>query len=209
MTGRREGGRAVDDRLPFRASSLSASYDGLSTVPVTVLLDNVRSIYNVGAFFRTADNAGVDEVVLCGITGLPEKALVLVGVLLRFGLPPRGAGRPPHPRLAKTALGAEQAVRWRWAGDPVEEIARLRERGVEVAALETDPRATDLFDWQPRFPVCVVFGHEVDGVSEAARQACDTLVRVPTLGRKQSLNVATAGGVVCYELLRRYRALSK
>ena len=186
MTGRREGGRAVDDRLPFRASSLSAAYDGLSTVPVTVLLDNVRSIYNVGAFFRTADNAGVDEVVLCGITV-----------------------RPPHPRLAKTALGAEQAVRWRWAGDPVEEIARLRERGVEVAALETDPRATDLFDWQPRFPVCVVFGHEVDGVSEAARQACDTLVRVPTLGRKQSLNVATAGGVVCYELLRRYRALSK
>ncbi len=185
MTGHREGG-VVDDRLPFRATSLSASYDGLSTVPVTVLLDDVRSVYNVGAFFRTADNAGVDEVVLSGITA-----------------------RPPHPRLAKTALGAERAVRWRWVSDPVEEVARLRERGVEVAALETDPRALDLFDWRPRFPVCVVFGHEVDGVGEATRRACDTLVRVPTLGRKQSLNVATAGGVVCYELLRRYRAMLK
>ena len=84
----------------------------------------------------------------------------------------------------------------------------IRERGYEIAAIETTVHAVDLFDWTPRFPVCVVFGHEVDGIRPELSALCDTHVRIPMLGAKHSLNVATAGGVVIYELLRKYRALA-
>ena len=77
----------------------------------------------------------------------------------------------------------------------------------EIAAIETGPNAIDLFDWQPRFPVCVVFGNEVDGLTPDLLSACDTHVRLPMLGSKNSLNVATAGGVVAYELMRKYRRI--
>ena len=80
-------------------------------------------------------------------------------------------------------------------------------RGFEIAAIETSVRAVDLFDWRPRFPVCVVFGHEVDGVGEEIAKRCDTHVRIPMLGHKYSLNVASAGAVVLYELLRKYRRI--
>ena len=76
-----------------------------------------------------------------------------------------------------------------------------------VAAIETSPRAVDLYEWRPRFPVCVVFGHEVEGLSPTVVDACDLTVRIPMLGRKHSLNVATAGGIVIFELLRQYRDL--
>jgi tRNA G18 (ribose-2'-O)-methylase SpoU len=153
---------------------------------VSVLLDNVRSLYNVGAFFRTADAAGAERLYLSGLTA-----------------------SPPHRGLVKTALGAEQTVPWERCEDPVSLIADLRARGIEVAAIETGAGALDLFDWQPRFPVCVVFGHEVDGVRPALLERCESHVRIPMLGRKRSLNVATAGGVVLYELLRKYRRVSR
>jgi 23S rRNA (guanosine2251-2'-O)-methyltransferase len=145
----------------------------------------VRSLYNVGAFFRTADAAGVEVLYLSGITAVP-----------------------PHKGLAKTALGAEQRVRWERADDPLQTIEGLRARGFEIAGIETSPGAIDLFDWQPRFPVCVIFGHEVDGVRPALLDRCDAHVRIPMLGQKHSLNVATAGGVVVYELLRKHRVLT-
>lgn len=175
----------ADHDIPFRASVTAAKYDALQTVPVVLVLDNVRSLYNVGAFFRTADNAGVHTLVLSGITP-----------------------RPPHRGLSKTALGAEHTVRWEHSADALEAIRVWRAAGYEIAAMETARHAVDLFDWQPTFPVCVVFGHEVEGISPGVLDACDVCVRVPTLGAKHSLNVATAGGVVCYELLRKYRALA-
>ena len=168
--------------MQFRATSGSAAYDHLRTLPVAVVLDNIRSLYNVGSFFRTADAVGAAHLWLCGITGTPA-----------------------NPRLAKTALGAEQTQAWTAATTVGDALVSVRERGHEIAIVETHPRAVDLFDWQPRFPVAVVFGHEVDGVSDAARAAADTYVRLPMLGRKHSVNVATAGGVVLYELLRKYR----
>ncbi len=171
------------DRLPFLATTAGAAYDGLNALPVAVLLDNVRSLYNVGAFFRTADAAGVEMVYLCGITG-----------------------RPPKRGISKTALGAEETVRWEHRWEPVRLGAELRGRGFELAAVETTAHAVDLFEWAPRFPVCVVFGHEVEGIQPEVSALCDTHVRIPMLGTKHSLNVATAGGVVIYELLRKYRA---
>jgi tRNA G18 (ribose-2'-O)-methylase SpoU len=172
------------DRLPFQATTAGAPYDGIGTLPVAVLLDNVRSLYNVGAFFRTADAAGLEKLYLGGITG-----------------------RPPKRAITKTALGAEESVEWEHSWDPLAQLEAIRGRGYEIAAIETTVHAVDLFDWAPRFPVCIVFGHEVDGIRPELSALCDTHVRIPMLGAKHSLNVATAGGVVIYELLRKYRAL--
>jgi tRNA G18 (ribose-2'-O)-methylase SpoU len=116
-------------------------------------------------------------------------------------------GHPPQRAIAKTALGAEQSVPWEHTREPAALLRSLRERGTEIAAVETTIHAVDLFDWAPRFPVCIVFGHEVEGIGPEISALCDTHVRIPMLGSKHSLNVATAGGVVIYELLRKYRNL--
>jgi 23S rRNA (guanosine2251-2'-O)-methyltransferase len=174
----------LTERIPFQATLASAAYENIRVLPVSILLDNVRSMYNVGAFFRTGDAAGIEKLYLCGITS-----------------------HPPKKAISKTALGAELRASWEHAWEPLPFIAAMRARSYEIAAVETSLHAVDLFDWKPRFPVCVVFGHEVDGIRPEVIQNCDTHVRIPMLGRKHSLNVATAGGVVIYELLRKYREL--
>jgi len=171
------------ERVPFRATEVGTSYSKFP-LPVTILLDNVRSMYNVGAFFRTADGAGVERLLLCGITA-----------------------HPPKSAIRKTALGAEDRVPWEPVKNAAATIERLRSNGYEVAAIETSMRAVDLFDWKPQFPICVLFGHEVEGLASGLLDLCDTHVRIPMLGIKHSLNVASAGAVVMYELLRKYRAL--
>jgi tRNA G18 (ribose-2'-O)-methylase SpoU len=156
-------------------------------LPVIVVLDNVRSLYNTGAFFRTADACAIAKLVLCGITPRPDQG-----------------GRQARA-IAKTALGAEATVPWEYEPEISTAITRIRSAGYHVTAIETATDAVDVYDWQPRWPVCVVFGHETDGVSPAAAALVDEHVRIPMLGQKRSLNVATAGGVVLYELVRRHR----
>ena len=114
-------------------------------MPVTVLLDDLRSLHNVGAFFRTADAAAIEKLMLSGITG-----------------------SPPHKEILKTALGAEGTVPWEHRLR-IDRRAAASERHYELAIMETTVRSVDLFDWTPRFPVCVVFGNEVDGVAPALR----------------------------------------
>lgn len=172
------------DRLPYRATQQAAAYEHIAKLPVSVLLDNVRSAYNVGAFFRAADGAGIEKLYLCGITG-----------------------HPPANAITKTALGAEETVAWEYSAEAVEVVQGLRAGGFEIAAIETTARSVDIFDWTPRFPVCVLFGHEVDGLRPELASLADTHIRIPMLGVKHSLNVATAGGIVMYELLRKYRNL--
>ena len=172
------------ERIPYRATEPSVSYDRIRPIPVSILLDNVRSLYNVGAFFRTADAAACEKLYLCGITG-----------------------RPPKPGITKTALGAEETVPWEYHRDSAALVRQLRGRSCQIAAVETTVHSIDLFDWRPDFPVCILFGHEVDGLPPALLDLCDTFVRIPMLGRKHSLNVATAGGVVLFELLRKYRGM--
>lgn len=172
------------ERLPYPATRAAAAYDGMGKLPAVVLLDNVRSMYNVGAFFRAADGAGVEKLYLCGITA-----------------------RPPKKAIAKTALGADQTVPWEHHGEAAAVVDGLHARGYEVAAVETTVHAVDLFDWRPCFPVCLVFGHEVEGIRPEIGSRCDTHIRIPMLGMKHSLNVATAGGILMYELLRKYRDL--
>lgn len=174
-----------ETRVPYRATQAAAAYEDIRPLPVCVLLENVRSLYNVGAFFRTADGVALQKLYLAGITGYP-----------------------PQNMIAKTALGAEETVPWQHVPRAVDTIAELRGANYEIAAIETSSHAVDLFDWQPRFPVCVLFGHETDGLTPAAAALADTHIRIPMLGRKHSLNVASAGAVVLYELLRKYRSLT-
>jgi len=151
-------------------------------LPVAVLLDNVRSMYNVGAFFRAADGVGLEKLFLCGITA-----------------------HPPKKAITKTALGAEETVGWEHDWDANQMVERLRSAGFQIVAVETGADAVDLFEWRPRFPVCVMFGHEVDGLRSELLEMAEVHVRIPMRGQKKSLNVATAGGVVLYELLRKWR----
>jgi 23S rRNA (guanosine2251-2'-O)-methyltransferase len=171
--------------LTSKRQSLAAGYEGLR-LPAAVLLDNVRSMYNVGAFFRAADGVGLEKLFLCGITA-----------------------HPPKKAISKTALGAEEFVAWEHDWDALHMAAKIRRAGFELAAIETSAAAIDLFEWQPSFPVCVAFGHEVDGLCPELLGMADVHVRIPMLGRKTSLNVATAAGIVMYELLRKYRILSQ
>src|SRR5215469_13041993 len=105
---------SLSDRLPFRASQIASAYDAVPKLPVTVLLDNVRSAYNVGSFFRTADAVALDLLLLTGITGAP-----------------------PAPGIRKTALGAEETVRWEHSWEPAPLLDRLHGHGCQIAAIET------------------------------------------------------------------------
>jgi 23S rRNA (guanosine2251-2'-O)-methyltransferase len=154
-------------------------------VSVVVVLDNVRSLYNTGSILRTADAAGVERVVLCGITPRPDQ------------------GSRQRRAIAKTALGAEDSVPWEYQPDTGTALARLVADGYQAVAIEPSPDATSLFEWTPRWPVCLVFGHEREGISSTLAPQVELVVRIPMLGHKRSLNVATAAGVVLYELLRR------
>src|SRR5215469_16556061 len=176
----------ADASTPLRAnlSQAASGYEGIR-LPAAVLLDNVRSMYNVGAFFRAADGVGLEKVCLCGITA-----------------------HPPKKAISKTALGAEETVAWEHDWDAIQMAQRIRSCGYEIAAIETSIHSVDLFEWQPRFPVCVAFGNEVEGLRPELLELASTHVRIPMLGKKTSLNVATAAGIVLYELLRKYCTLS-
>ncbi len=153
----------------------------LNSHPI-VILDNVRSAHNVGGIFRTADSAGVERIDLCGMTP-----------------------RPPNPKLAKTALGAESVVPWRCFGSAIEAATEARLDGRTVVAIETASDARDLFDCEIPNRAALLVGHEVFGISPEVLALADILVRIPMLGAKSSLNVATALGIVVFELVRRSR----
>jgi 23S rRNA (guanosine2251-2'-O)-methyltransferase len=174
----------MNEQLPYQVTSAAKAYEAFVQLPVAVFLDNLRSLYNVGSFFRTGDAAGIEKLYLSGITGVP-----------------------PHKGIAKTALGAERTVPWERSENAMESILALRTRGYEIAAIETSIHAVDLFDWRPNFPVCLLFGNEKEGLSPELAAAADRHIRIPMLGMKHSLNVSTAGGIVLYELLRKYRNL--
>ena len=153
-------------------------------MPLTVVLDNVRSMYNVGSVFRTSDAYRVERIVLCGITG-----------------------RPPHPEIHKTALGAEDAVAWTYCADTLEAVHQLQQEGVKVYAVEQAEGSIDLSHTQLSRPdspqkIAVVFGNEVKGVQQSVVDACDGCLELPQFGTKHSLNVATTAGIVIWEMFK-------
>jgi tRNA G18 (ribose-2'-O)-methylase SpoU len=151
---------------------------------LSLLLDNWRSLFNVGAAFRTGDGAGVAHLYLCGITATPAN----------------------QPRLARTALGAEQSVGWSYHTDAVELAAQLRRAGTQVWVLERLPRSRSLFDINASevgTSVVLVGGNEVLGVDPGLLALADQAVHLPMQGRKVSLNVAVALSVATYWLRAR------
>lgn len=146
-------------------------------MPLTVVLDDVRSLYNVGSVLRSCDAFRVEEVVLCGITAAP-----------------------PHPEIHKTALGAEDSVSWRHADSALEAVRELRRQGVTVMAVEQCEGSTMLNTFVPKTGrrYAVVLGNEVKGVRQDVVDECDGCLEIPQFGTKHSLNVSVTAGIVVW-----------
>lgn len=151
---------------------------------VTVIVDNVRSMHNVGSIFRTSDAFLIEKIILCGYTP-----------------------RPPHRDINKTALGATETVNWEYVDATTTAILELKRRGYWIAAIEQASESIMLPEIKlpENRPICVVFGNEVDGVDDDVLALCDAAIEIPQMGMKHSLNVSVAAGIVLYELA----ALSK
>lgn len=143
-----------------------------------ILVHNIRSAYNVGSIFRTADGAGVTKIVLSGYSA-----------------------RPPHPGVLKVSLGAENSVPWEAIGQPGPWLRKLKQTGVTIMALEQTLQSKNIFTYHPRGTMVLVVGNEVRGVSPALLKLCDVHLEIPMVGKKESLNVATAFGIAVYQLL--------
>jgi tRNA G18 (ribose-2'-O)-methylase SpoU len=138
-----------------------------------VICQNIRSLFNVGAIFRTSDAFGVDKIYLTGITG-----------------------RPPRKEISKVALGAEEYIPWEYHRQPAKLIKKLKEQGASIVALEqVKGRSVNLNTWKPKFPMALVLGYEPKGLPKALIKLCDEVVEIPMYGKKESLNVGVAFGV--------------
>lgn len=147
--------------------------------PLVVVLDHVRSLYNVGSVFRTSDAFRIRGVCLCGITACP-----------------------PHPEIHKTALGAEESVAWQHFAQTEDAVRQLREQGYRVLAVEQCEGSTLLQDFQrkPDERIAVVLGNEVKGVQQQVVDMCDGCLEIPQFGTKHSLNVSVTAGIVLWHL---------
>ena len=169
-----------DQRRPRpQEASLAAPPGG--RLPAYAILDNIRSVWNVGSIFRTADSVALGGLYLCGMTATP-----------------------PRPDIEKTALGATRSVPWDYWSDSVAAARHLKDQGLPLIALEQTERSVswDSFDFP--FPHCFIVGHEVNGVNEELLDLVDHVVEIPMAGVKHSLNVAVSFGVLAFEIRRRY-----
>ncbi len=150
-------------------------------IPVTVVLDNVRSMHNVGAVFRTADAFLIQEIILCGIT--PQ---------------------PPHREIQKAALGATESVTWTYEKDIATALQTLKERGCQIIGIEqtTDSQQLSAFEIKKDQRYALVLGNEVEGLSDDTLHYYDAFVEIPQLGTKHSLNVSVCAGVVMWEFCK-------
>ena len=148
--------------------------------PIYALIDNVRSMYNVGSIFRTSDGARIEKLFLTGFTP-----------------------HPPRIEIEKTALGATQTVPWEYHKDPLRAIQTARELGAKICVLEQTDRSTPHYAvGKEHFPLCLVVGNEINGISNEIIAQADFAMEIPMFGMKQSLNVGVAYGIGLYELVR-------
>ena len=152
-------------------------------LPVRLILDNLRSAFNVGSIFRTGEGAGIEQIHLCGITPYP-----------------------PHAKLDRTARGATSLVPWSHHTDVMDAIRILRSREYSLAALELTDRSVDYRSLTYPHPIALILGHEVAGVTRPVLEEADWVIQIPLRGQKNSINVATACGVVLFEILRQWGA---
>jgi 23S rRNA (guanosine2251-2'-O)-methyltransferase len=147
--------------------------------PIYVILDNMRSAYNVGAIFRTCDAFMVGKLILCGISS-----------------------HPPNAKLRKTAMSSEMYVPWEYERETIDAIRKAKERGITVYGCERAKGSVALRDLKCVFPCAFAFGNEAKGISHHVLEACDGIIEIPMMGFKNSLNVATSVGIVLYEITK-------
>lgn len=147
--------------------------------PLIIILDNIRSLNNIGSVFRTADAFLIEKIYLCGITA-----------------------KPPHKDIHKTALGATDSVEWEYVENTIDLINRLKSEGVKVASIEQAEDSISLEDYQthPNSSYAIVFGNEVKGVSQEVVSMSDAVIEIPQYGTKHSLNISVSCGVVVWDL---------
>lgn len=156
-------------------------FKGVSKLPYILVLEDIRSLLNVGSIFRTADAFRAQGVMLVGITG-----------------------RPPHKEIQKTALGATETVKWEYYPDVKDLIKRLKADGYLICVVEQTKNSISPSEMSGiAQPIAVILGNEVDGVSETAISMCDFVIEIPQGGTKHSLNVSVAAGIICWELYSR------
>jgi 23S rRNA (guanosine2251-2'-O)-methyltransferase len=146
-----------------------------SPLPFTVVLNNIRSLYNVGSIFRTCDGVGIEKIWICGITG-----------------------HPPNNQISKTALGAENQVAWEYREDIRDVIKESKQLGYQIVLLEQTQESCFYEEFIPQTSVCLVIGNEIEGVFQDIISDCDAAVEIKMAGFKNSLNVAVAFGIVAY-----------
>jgi 23S rRNA (guanosine2251-2'-O)-methyltransferase len=149
---------------------------------IVVVLDNVRSLHNVGSVFRTCDAFCLESVYLCGITATP-----------------------PHNEIHKTALGAEDSMDWVYFGDTEDAVAKLKDEGYLIVAVEQVEESLMLTDFKPDIDsrYALIFGNEVKGVRQKVIDMCDFCIEIPQFGTKHSLNVSVSAGIVLWEFVRK------
>ena len=157
-------------------------YHAAEKTPLVVVLDHVRSLYNVGSIFRTADAFRLAGVCLCGITAVP-----------------------PHPEIHKTALGAEESVDWKYFKDTLDAVKWLKDSGYEVLAVEQCEGSTMLNDFnvEPEKHYAIILGNEVKGVQQSVVDECEGCLEIPQYGTKHSMNVSVTAGIVIWELVKK------
>lgn len=153
-------------------------------LPVVVVLDNVRSLHNVGSIFRTCDGFAVEEVILCGITG-----------------------QPPHREIEKTALGATHSIDWRYFESTLLAIEDLRTRGYHITAVEQAKNSIQLNDFRALSAkkYALIFGNEVNGVSDEVMSTVDDCIEIPQFGTKHSFNIVVSAGIVLWDLFAKLK----
>ncbi|MDD5606812.1 MAG: RNA methyltransferase [Candidatus Pacebacteria bacterium] len=144
-----------------------------------LILDNIRSLQNIGSIFRTADALKIDKIYLCGISG-----------------------KPPHPKISKTALGAEKNIPFEYHFFTWQVIEKLKKQNFQIIALEKNKKSKSYLRFKPRFPLALILGNEIKGVSESALKRADKIICLPMKGKKESLNVSVAFGIAGYYLDR-------
>ncbi|TKB99003.1 RNA methyltransferase [Pedobacter cryophilus] len=147
-------------------------------LPIIVVLDNVRSLHNVGSAFRTADGFAVEAIYLCGITA-----------------------QPPHREIEKTALGATQSIHWEYFENVEDAVTQLKQNNFQIVAIEQAENSVSLLDFKPSLDkkYALFFGNEVNGVSEEVMKQIDTCLEIPQFGTKHSFNIVISTGIVLWD----------
>ncbi len=169
--------KLTHDEISENRSSLE-NIDKVKKAPVYVVLNSLRSSYNVGSIFRTSDGAMIKKLYLCGYTP-----------------------HPPNKQVLKTALGSTESVLWEHYDNPVEIVKGLKQKGIKICALEQTTKSIPYYNLSKKdFPLCLIVGNEITGVSQELIDLCDFSIDIPQYGIKQSLNVAVAYGISVFEL---------